>query len=174
MRSLQCRPGVAARPLALFALCALAGCAPAPPPPSGPIALPINLLCTTCDDFLSCERGVPGGRIVYRLEAKSFWGQVATIGDYLLQHVRPKTQDERAASIYRGEGAQRRIEHGLTAHIDTVAHTIELAGVRIDQRSGDWFDADGSRLGQCTAMTRRAGFAMVREFLGRAPVGAAP
>ncbi len=180
MRTLEAMPRAVARLLIAGLLCSLAACARAPGPAPAPeaLAIPINLLCTTCNDFLRCEPAAPSGsteRLVYRIEEKSFWGQVATIGDYLLQLFRPKTSDERGASIYRATGSERRIERGLTARIDAVARRIEFPGASIDQRNGDWYDAAGARLGRCTAMTRRDGFAMVREFLGRRPApGSAP
>lgn len=179
MRTLEGMPRAVTRLLAIAVLCGLAACsgAPAPVPAAEPLAIPINLLCTTCNDFLRCEPDASAGStepIVYRIEEKSFWGQIATIGDYLLQLFRPKTSDERGASIYRVTGTERRIERGLTVRIDAVAHRIEFPGARIDQRNGDWYDAAGAKLGHCTAMARRDGFAMVREFLGRPAPGSAP
>jgi hypothetical protein len=177
METLRRLPRAALRLLALGVLFGLAACARGPVPAAEPLALPINMLCTTCNDFLRCERdgeAASAGPIVYRIEEKSFWGQVATIGDYLLQLFRPKTSDERGASIYRRNGAERKIERGLRVRIDAVARSIEFPDARIDQRSGDWFDARGTKLGHCTAMVRRDGFAMVREFLGRPAAGSAP
>jgi hypothetical protein len=180
MRTLEGMPRAVSRLLTVGLLWGLVACsgAPGPVPAAEPLAIPINLLCTTCNDFLRCEPDAaagPAGRLVYRIEEKSFWGQVATIGDYLLQLFRPKTSDERSASIYRMTGSERRIERGLSVRIDAVAHRIEFPGARIDQRNGDWYDAAGAKLGRCAAMTRRDGFAMVREFLGRpAAPGSAP
>jgi hypothetical protein len=150
-----------------------AGAAPA----AGALAIPINLLCTTCNDFQRCEPAAGAAAaqpVVYRIEEKSFWAQVATIGDYLVQLFRPKTRDERDASVYRSAGSQRRIERGLRVRIDSVAQRITYPDASIDQRNGDWLGADGTRLGHCTALTRREGFALVREFLGRPVSGATP
>jgi hypothetical protein len=159
--------------LATAATTTTAGAAPA----AGALAIPINLLCTTCNDFQRCVRAAgaaPAEPVVYRIEEKSFWAQVATIGDYLMQLFRPKTRDERDASMYRSVGGQRRIERGLRVRIDSVAQRITYPDASIDQRTGDWFGADGARLGHCTALTRREGFALLREFLGRPAPGATP
>ncbi|MFO1428236.1 MAG: hypothetical protein U1F11_14960 [Steroidobacteraceae bacterium] len=105
--------------------------------------------------------------LVYRLEEKTFWAQIATIGDYLVQLFRPKTLDQRPASVWRRAGGKVSIERGLEAAIDAGAQRIDVAGMHIDQRDGAWSDASGRRLGHCSAMTRRDGFALVRELPGR-------
>ncbi len=148
-------------------------------PPNDGFAIKLNLLCTTCDDFLRCRRipddrvAVPGEReprLVYRLKEKSFWAQIATIGDYLFQIFRQKTTDERPLAIYRDDGRQRSVEQLPTrAFIDAAAGTLALPDSRIDLRIGDWLDERGERIGRCETMPRRDGYAMVREFLGRAP-----
>lgn len=51
-----------------------------------------------CVEVLRCEGA--GRRTVYVLDEKSAWAQIATIGDYLVQSVRPKTEDFRALTIY--------------------------------------------------------------------------
>jgi hypothetical protein len=135
------------------------------------LAIPINLRCTTCDDFIRCTPSPPSGepRVVYRLKEKTFWAQVATIGDYLIQWIRPKTSDERPLARYVGEPAGRRIETDARwrARIDSEAALIELPDSRIDQRNGTWTDLQGAVRGQCVALERRDGYALVREFLGR-------
>jgi hypothetical protein len=148
-------------------------------PPNDGFAIRLNLLCTTCDDFLRCRRepdtavAPPGGReprLVYRLKEKGFWAQIATIGDYLFQLFRQKTTDERPVAIYRDDGVTRRVEPlPENAFIDASAGMLSLPDSRIDLRSGDWLDPRGERIGRCEAMVRREGYAMVREFLGRAP-----
>ena len=151
------------------------------------LAIPINLRCTTCDDFVRCTRedaptnsltGRPDN-VVYRLKEKTFWAQIATIADYLLQLVRDKTTDERPLAIYRETGALRTIEHDRAwrAQIDIMAARITLPDHSIDQRTGAWYDSAGRNVGQCQALPRREGFALVREFLGKpalAGAGARP
>lgn len=174
---------------ALLALAAAAGAVTAaraqsgdavPVAPGGlpqDLAIPINLLCTTCDDFIRCTRDgaappAPGARVpetVYRLREKTFWAQIATIGDYLMQLFRAKTTDERPFSVYHDDGTTRRVEDGgdARATIDAAAALISLPGAAIDQRSGTWTDARGVPIGRCVAIKRREGYAMVREMLGR-------
>jgi hypothetical protein len=151
-------------------------------PPNDGFAIRLNLLCTTCDDFLDCRREPdvalppPGGReprLVYRLREKSFWAQIATIGDYLLQLFRQKTTDERPLAIYRDDGLARTVESVPTnAFIDAAAAMLTLPDSRVDLRSGAWLDQRGERIGRCEAMLRRDGYAMVRDFLGRSPATA--
>ena len=173
-------------PAAGAAMLLLAGCNAGKPlvPPNEGFAIKLNLLCTTCDDFLDCRRdgaapaaATPGAReplLVYRLKEKSFWAQIATIGDYLFQFFRQKKTDERPMAIYRDDGTTRTVEQVPTnAFVDAVAGTITLPDGVIDMRSGAWLDTRGERIGACTAMERRAGYTLVRELLGRAPAGAA-
>ena len=124
----------------------------------------------------------PTGRrdsTVYRLKEKTFWAQIATISDYLLQFFRDKTVDERPLAIYRQTADLRIIEHDRAwrAQIDVAAARITVPDHSIDQRSGGWYDAAGRNVGQCRALPRRAGYALVREFLGKPALtggGAAP
>lgn len=167
---------------AAASLALLAACNAGKPivPPNDGFAIKLNLLCTTCDDFLDCRRddappasATPGARqplLVYRLKEKSFWQQIATIGDYLFQLFRQKKDDLRPLAIYRDDGFKRSVEQVPTrAFVDGLAGTITLPDSVIDMRSGDWLDAKGARLGACTALKRRDGYALMREFLGRAP-----
>lgn len=153
------------------------------PAPAGALLIPINLMCTTCDDFIRCTRtgAVPPGpgarvpAVVYRLKEKTFWAQVATIGDYLVQLFRPKTTDERPFAIYRDDGRAYRIEQGgdARATIDSQAALIGFPDARIDQRNGAWTDLRGQAVGSCAPIRRRDGYALVREILGKPAPGAA-
>jgi hypothetical protein len=171
--------------LALASGVALSACNLGKPlvPPNDGFAIQLNLLCTTCDDFLHCRRepdepvAPPGGReprLVYRLKEKSFWAQIATIGDYLFQAFRQKRTDERPVALYRDDGVTRTVEPLPTrAFIDAAAGTLALPDSRIDLKNGDWLNERGERIGRCEAMVRRDGYRMVREFLGRAPAAGA-
>lgn len=170
------------------ALLLLAGCNAGKKivPSNDGFAIKVNLLCTTCDDFLDCRRDgapatppAPGARaplLIYRLKEKGFWAQVATIGDYLFQLFRQKQTDLRPLAIYRDDGVKRSIEQvPERVLVDAVAGTIALPDGVIDMRNGAWLDSKGERLGACTALKRRDGYALMREFLGRAPApGAEP
>lgn len=141
------------------------------------LAIPINLRCTTCDEFIRCSRqDAPTDAAtrrpdstVYRLKEKTFWAQIATIADYLLQFVQDKTADERPLAIYRQTNGIRTIEHDRDwrAQLDILAARITVPRHSIDQRNGAWYDAAGQKVGQCQALPRREGYALVREFLGK-------
>ncbi|MCS6947042.1 MAG: hypothetical protein NZM12_05455 [Steroidobacteraceae bacterium] len=135
--------------------------------PAPALAIPINLRCTTCNDFIRCESG--GAVTVFRLKEKTFWAQVATIYDYLAQLWRDKTTDERPLAVYREVGGVRRIEENAKwrAHIDATTATITLPHGRISQRDGAWSTVEGKPLGTCIALSRREGFALVRQYLGK-------
>lgn len=156
----------------LTALASLAGCGQSGSRPQAAkdFAIPINLRCTTCDDFIRCatQDGKPGS-VLYRLKEKTFWAQIATIGDYLTQLVRDKTTDARPLTIYREQGGARSIEHdpAWRVQIDAMAARITVLDRQIDQRRGAWLDAAGANVGQCRALPRREGYALVRQFIGK-------
>jgi len=159
--------------LALIALLTLAGCdRGAAPLSTEALQVRINLLCTTCDDFLRCERAADVDRDevyrLYRLREKSFWAQIATIGDYLVQWLRRKTSDSRPLTIYENDGNRKRValEEGW-ARIDMVAGLIMLPDSSIDMRSAEWRTLTGEPQGRCLALKRRDGYSWVRGFLGR-------
>jgi hypothetical protein len=156
---------------------ALGGCARSPAVAPAALLVPIDIQCTTCNDFIRCEApatagaasGAPEPYVMFRLQDKDFWAQAATVWNYLVQHFHPWTQDDRPLSIYRESGGRRTIEKGLAAHIDATAAVLTTPAGSIDQRSGIWSDAAGRELGTCRPVARRDGFKLVREFLGMAP-----
>ena len=172
-------PGRAA--VLLATLLMFVGCARGPTPlPPEALQIRINLLCTTCDDFLRCElsgseRGGQDYRL-YRLREKSFWAQIATIWDYLVQLVRRKTTDTRPLTIYENRGAIRQVMNTEgRAQVDAAAGLIRLPDASIDMRNGDWRTLDGTVQGQCRTLPRREGYAWVRSMLGRdLPTGSSP
>ena len=151
----------------------------------GPAALPaeslqirINLLCTTCDDFLRCERRVdvevdlgtdsPQIYRIYRLREKTFWAQIATIWDYLVQWLQRKTSDERPLTVYLNDGdARSMLDISGSARVDAAVGLISLPDSSIDMRNGEWRDLRGESQGRCTTLPRREGYAWVRALLGR-------
>lgn len=149
----------------------LAACSPAPRAlPPEQLAIRINLLCTTCDDFLRCQ--VPAAPQdsfrLYRLREQGFWTQVATIWDYLIQRIRPKTAHSRPVTVYAQQGETREVlAEGGEARVDAVTGLITLPDGDIDMRDGRWRDRAASEIGRCTALTRREGYAWVRALLGR-------
>ena len=154
----------------------------AEPLPRETLAIRINILCTTCDEFLRCAAAptpdaaaklVAGAEWrVYRLREKSFWAQVAPIWDYLVQWIRRKTTDARPLSLYVERNGRRSItDPPSMAQLDFVAGRIGLHDSNVDMRDGTWTSLSGEPLGRCEQMTRRDGYAMVRRFLGRSLPG---
>lgn len=167
----------------------LAGCSRGPQPlPPESLRIRINILCSTCDDFIACKMSpassagpvvpspaVPGGptmpggpTVIYRLREKGFWAQVATIGDYLVQLFRRKVRDERPLTVYVEDLGRRRVAgDGLRATVDLSTGVLAVPDGSIDLRDGAWRTASGSLRGACATMPRREGYAFVRALLGR-------
>ena len=155
----------------------LAGCSRGPQPlPPESLRIRINILCSTCDDFIACRMPStavptptgPPPTVIYRLREKGFWAQVATIGDYLVQLFRRKVRDERPLTVYVEDRGQRRVTgDGLRATVDLSTGVLALPDGSIDLRDGAWRTAMGSPRGACATMPRREGYAFVRALLGR-------
>lgn len=149
----------------------LAACSPTPRALAPEqLSIRINLLCTTCDDFLRCQaQGASQDTFtLYRLREQGFWTQVATIWDYLIQRIRPKTAHSRPLTVYVQQGVTRKIlADGGEARVDVVTGLITLPDGNIDMRDGRWRNESRVELGRCTALTRREGYAWVRALLGR-------
>jgi len=163
--------------LILAAALLLGACSRGPEPlAADELRIRINLLCTTCDDFVQCRASDSTAAFtLYRLREKSFWAQVATIWDYLIQSLRRKTSDRRPLTVYVDEDGQRRVlsDDGV-AGVDMVSGLISVPGSLIDMRDGSWRSPQGEILGRCVTWPRRQGYAWVRELLGRPLPGAAP
>ena len=156
--------------LALMLLLSL-GCAPRPQPISAEqLQLKINILCTTCDDFLQCTatgQSASAGFTLYRLREKSFFAQIATIWDYLIQSAHQKTSDRRPLTIYvEDNGAPRVLVSDSAAKVDMVTGLIMLPDATIDMRDGSWIVA-GESAGHCRAMMRRDGYRWLRSLLNK-------
>jgi len=155
------------------------GCGRQPPPlPTDQLQIKINLLCTTCDDFLQCSasgQSIESGFKLYRLREKSLFAQIATIWDYLVQWVRRKTADNRPLTVYMEEdGARRIVLEAAEARVDMVSGLITLPDSTIDMRNGSWIVA-GEAAGQCRTMVRRDGYLWVRSLLNKPlPAGVQP
>jgi hypothetical protein len=154
------------------------GCARQQPIPTEQLQIKINLLCTTCDDFLQCTRtgqSVESEFRLYRLREKSFFAQIATIWDYLIQWFHQKTNDRRPLTIYLEQGSVSRVlVPYATAKVDLVTGLITLPDSTIDMRDGSWFIA-GESVGQCQTMIRRDGYRWLRSLLNKPlPTGGAP
>lgn len=157
--------------LALLLALWVAGCARQPSPiPAEQLQIKINLLCTTCDDFLQCRKtseSIESDFTLYRLREKSFFAQIATIWDYLVQWAHRKTDDRRPLTVYvEQRGVSRVLVSDATARVDLVTGLITLPDSTIDMRDGRWF-IDGVSAGQCHAMVRRDGYRWLRSLLNK-------
>jgi hypothetical protein len=155
----------------------LGACSRGPEPLSADqLRIRINLLCSTCDDFLQCRANAStDGFTLYRLREKSVWAQVATIWDYLIQALRRKTSDQRPLTVYAEQNGLRVVRSTTgAARVDLVSGLISLPDSLIDLRDGSWRSLQGEVLGGCVSMPRREGYAWVRELLGRPLPGATP
>jgi len=135
--------------------------------PDEPMAVGISELCTTCNDVIRCRAdadatdGPP--MVVYNLLEDTFWQQVATIWDYLVQFIDPVTEDVRAMTVYTFDDPAGRgpaVSPGQQATVDAVAKRIALADGYIDMRSGNWFRGSGdaaTRRGRCELLDYAAG-----------------
>lgn len=158
------------RLLALLLLLAVAPLAPASEPVTADMAVGVSELCTTCNDVIRCERTAGDGPpiVVYNLLEDGFWAQIATIWDYLVQFISPKTEDIRDMTVYEltaaGSGPVT-VNRGLEATVDAQARIIRVPGSQIDQRSGRWYSVsasgDETELGRCELLEFAAG----REFI---------
>ncbi len=157
--------------LALLSALWVAGCVRQPSPiPAEQLQIKINLLCTTCDDFLQCRttgESIESDFTLYRLREKSFFAQIATIWDYLIQWVHRKTDDKRPLTVYVEQGGVPRVlVPDATARVDLVTGLITLPDATIDMRDGHWL-VDGESAGQCRSMVRRDGYRWLRSLLNK-------
>lgn len=162
--------------LGVAAASLLASCSRGPQPlPPESLRIRINILCSTCDDFIACRAPTASPTVIYRLREKGFWAQVATIGDYLVQLFRRKVRDERPLTVYVEDRGQRRATgDGLRATVDLSTGMLAVPDGSVDLRDGAWRTAIGSPRGVCATMPRREGYAFVRALLGRPLPKAAP
>lgn len=151
---------------ALLMLAALAGGCARPPAQgvSGPFAIDVSELCTRCVEVLKCE-GEDVGRI-YVLAEKSAWGQIATIGDYFLQYLRPKSEDFRDVRVYDSRAEPPRLLESRRrgARLDVMARRIELPEGVVAQKDGTWLDAAGESKGACTHVPRGEDRALAKRL----------
>lgn len=143
------------------------GDARATSPPQESDLIRINVYCTTCDDFIRCQSD-ERGYTLYRLRAKTFWAQIATIWDYLIARIRPKTTDTRPLTVYLAEDGRKEVlRDGLSARVDLARGVVVLPDSLIDMKTGGWRTDAGVLQGRCVTVPRRDGYAFVREVLGR-------
>ena len=143
-------------------------CAPPRSQTSG-LAVVVNELCTTCEDFIRCDSTagtpeVPGPVTLYQLRPKGFVAQVATIWDFLIANIRERTEDRRPLTIFSASSAPESTGEAVT---DLKQHRIRIPGGWIDQASGDWHGADDGHKGQCRIIPRPDGRQLMKELGGQ-------
>lgn len=135
------------------------------------LLIPINPLCTVCDDFIRCSAGPAGdgAATIFHLGHKTFLAQVLTIFDYPMRVFRERESDERPLAIYPPGSTAPEPATGAVATTDLVAHRIAVPGGWIDQATGAWHGSDDLVKGSCTLMPVAEGRQFVRGL--RAPGG---
>ncbi|MEO8223179.1 MAG: hypothetical protein ABI661_00085 [Gammaproteobacteria bacterium] len=151
----------------------LAGCAA--PLPDTNLLIPVNALCTTCEDFIRCDAGSSNAAVydpsfdLYRLEPKGVLAQLATVWEFLVQLFHTRTEDVRPLTVYTqragpAAGLQRAMAGKAEARTDLVAHRIHVPEGWIDQLSGGWHGADDGVRGVCRLLKPAEGRELLKLF----------
>jgi hypothetical protein len=159
--------------LPAFALGVLAGCGS--PPPQVELLIPVNALCTTCEDFIRCETGSANPAVydpdfdIYRLEPKGTLAQLATVWEFLIQLFYTRTEDVRPLSIYSQRPGsttpyERTIRDNEEARTDLVLHRILVPQGWIDQATGERRGAGGQLRGSCRLLKPAEGRELLKLF----------
>jgi hypothetical protein len=151
-----------------IAIAVVAGCARPRSDTTG-LAIAVNELCTTCEDFIRCDatsKPVDAADAVtlYQLKPKTFLAQLATIWDFLAASVRERKEDRRPLAIFRVGTVPDQTREAV---IDLGQHRIQLEAGWIDQSNGDWHGVDDARKGQCRIIPRLEGRQLVGQLGGR-------
>lgn len=144
-------------------------------PPTGDLAISLNPRCTTCDDFVRCEPDQSNAAVydpsfeLYHLKPKGTFAQIMTIFDYLADSFRERREDRRPMAVYvqrRGtaQAFDRQLSPNEIARIDLTASRLIVPGGWVDQTNGAWYAEDGTRRGQCRALTRQEGRELAALF----------
>jgi hypothetical protein len=120
----------------------------------GPLEIDIPELCTRCVEVLTCE--AKDRRVIYVLDEKSTWAQIATIWEYFAAFFTPKIEDFRDVTVYEMAAGDDVLSRNRgRARLDVWNRRVELPNAMVDQQTGDWFTADGQELGSCVHLPRR-------------------
>jgi len=139
------------------------------------LSVGISELCTVCNDVIRCERDarLDGPEIVvYNLLEDTVWQQIATIWDYLIQFISPKTDDVRAMVIYElktAGTATPRVIPDQEATVDAATLSIRMPDdIEVDQTTGRWWrelpGGEEQELGRCTLLDFTAGRELLEEL----------
>lgn len=146
----------------LFGSMVLSGCSqPSTPQVTAPLVIDIEELCTQCVEVLRCD-GDEINTTVYVMHKKSFWAQIATIWDYLVQVVGTKTEDFRDVTQYVYTDDSTRITSSTKgrARLDVWLRRIELPDSIVDETNASWTDPAGQALGACVHLPRVEGITL--------------
>jgi hypothetical protein len=144
----------------------VSACARKAPPPD--LAIRLDGMCTTCDDYIRCDGGSGNAAVydpifdLYHLQPKGTAAQIATIWDFLVQLVRPKQEDRRPLTIHQQRSGEtqaivRTSQADQVAIIDMVEWRLRVGDHLVDQRSGEWRGPADQVLGQCRHLSREEG-----------------
>jgi hypothetical protein len=159
--------------LVMLALGAVAGCGS--PAPQVELLIPVNALCTTCEDFIRCDAGSANPAVydpnfdIYRLEPKGTLAQLATVWEFLIQLFYTRTEDFRPLSIYSQRPGtvapfERTITGDAEARTDLVQHRILVPQGWIDQVTGERHGAEDQLLGSCRLLKPAEGRELLKLF----------
>lgn len=144
----------------------LSGCSqPSTPQVTAPLVIDIEELCTQCVEVLRCD-GDEINTTIYVLHKKSFWAQIATIWDYLIQAVSTKTEDFRDVTkyVYATDSTSIASSSQGRARLDVWLRRIELPDSVVDETNASWTDATGKTLGACVHLPRVEGITFARTL----------
>lgn len=179
------RPGLMAMtPSGLIALLALlyASLAPANSSPDEDEMLLHNKfgeLCTMCEATVLCAAGdvtgvgVPdleqaegGPYTLYHFHTKTFFGQIATIYDYMIRWIEPVITEKRPLTVYTipapgdPSAARGRTETWVELSLEPPVITIDER--EIERRSREWRAMDGRVVGSCKRLPLRETWAYLQ------------
>lgn len=136
-------------------------------------------LCTMCEAVVLCAEGEAaapdvadlakpgtGPYTIYHFQTKTFWGQVATIWDYLIRWVEPVIREERPVRIYRvgaggAAGSDRSLEERM-ANLSIDPPLLDMEVRRINRKSSAWETPQGQAVGSCARLPIKEGLGFVK------------
>lgn len=136
-------------------------------------------LCTMCEAVVLCAEGDVstvqvsglaerdmGPFTIYHFQTKTFWGQVATIWNYLKRWVEPIIREERPVQVYRVgaggvTGADRSLEERM-ANLSIEPPLLDVGDRRINRETGAWETPAGQAAGSCARLPIREGLGFLK------------
>lgn len=136
-------------------------------------------ICTMCEAVVLCadgdvsavtvaDLGSPeaGPFTLYHFQTKTFWGQVATIWNYLRRWVEPIVREERPVQIYTvGAGGVAGPGRSLEEHMARLSiepPLLEVGTRRINRKTSAWETPGGQAVGSCARLPIKEGLGFVK------------